>query len=418
MVARGFVLSSVMVVVCAANTAGAQPKQAQPPVVGTNELMKITTGTGFVDDVIAYDNQRLAYVVADAATKAELHVVQLGCAKCIEDKQEIVRDLAAITLRPTFVRFVGQRALVIGTVEDGNQVAALVDLATPKAAKPSPPAGPTPTVAEPPAPVKTKTIYKLGPATHITVITRDGKPAIAVHKAVATKVGTRHDVELFALESGKRVAKGRAFELDKDHEKKLDLRVNHWSDGWTRAGGLKGGDWDKKENQRTPDTEATYDLITGKFVENKPVADLFEQRKRYQTLADAGGQLDFLRMKHDNTQIEIWRRGRLGTITLDQPFQQYDTKSLQGVINPDGSAWIAIKVDPVNAEAVARQKADPEYLDIYRVGTDGKATRKARILAKGVKHRFGVIDGHFWLLEKSKGFDRGGRLLTIYQLAG
>jgi hypothetical protein len=70
----------------------------------------------------------------------------------------------------------------------------------------------------------------------------------------------------------------------------------------------------------------------------------------------------------------------------------------------------------VNAEAVARKKADPEYLDVYRVGPDGKATRKARILAKGVRHRFGVIDNYFWLLEKSTGFDRGGRVLTVYQL--
>jgi hypothetical protein len=421
MVARGSVLTSLLVV-CAGALARAQPQQGSQPLIGTNELMKVTTGTGFVDDVVAYDKQRLAYVVADAATKAELHVVQLGCAKCIEDKQEIVRDLASITLRPTSLRLVGQRMLVIGTVQDGNQIAALVDLTQPKvkaSAKAATPAvgAPTPPVAAP-APTPTKTIYKLGPATHITVIARDGKPVVAVHKAVATQVGTRHEVELFALETGKRVAKGRAFELDKDHEKKLDFRVNHWSEGWTRAGGLKGGEWNKKDDTRSPDTEATYDLITGKFVENKPIGDLFEQRKRYQTLADAGGQLDFIRMKHDNSQIEIWRRGLLATITLDQALSQYDTKSLQGVIGPDGAGWIAIKVDPVNAEAVARQKADPEYLDIYRFGTDGKATRKARILAKGIKHRFGVVENYFWLLEKSKGFDRGGRVLTIYQLAG
>ncbi|HEX5060607.1 MAG TPA: hypothetical protein VFV99_14665 [Kofleriaceae bacterium] len=388
---RWLLVSSVLCGVM--GTAQAQPKQTLPAMVGANELMKVTTPSGFVDDVVAYDNQRLAYVVADTSTKAELHVVQFGCAKCIEDKQEIVIDLAAVTLRPTSLRLVGQRAFVIGATEDGNQIAALIDFA------------------------KKAPLYKLGPATHVTLITRDSKPVVAVHKASATKVGTKHDVELFALENGKRVAKGKAFELDKDTEKKLDFRVNHWSDGWTRAGGLKGGDWNKKENQRSPDSEATYDLIAGKFVENKPIGDLFEQRKRYQILADAGGQLDFFRMKPDNTAIEIWRKGALGAITLDQPLSQYDVKSLQGIIQPDGSAWIAIKVDPVNAEAVARKKADPEYLDVFRVGTDGKATRKARILAKGVKHRFGVVDNYFWLLERSTGFDRGGRVLTVYQIS-
>jgi hypothetical protein len=168
---------------------------------------------------------------------------------------------------------------------------------------------------------------------------------------------------------------------------------------------------------RAPDSEATYDLITGKFVANKPIADLFEQRKRFQMLADAGGQLDFLRIKPDNSAVELWRAGSPTAVVLDQPLAQYDTKSLMGVIQPDGSTWIALKVDPVHPEAVARKKADPEYLDIFRAGPDGKATRKARILAKGLRHRFGVVDNFYWLLERSTGFDRGGRALTIYQLS-
>jgi hypothetical protein len=383
-----------MLVTCGAVAfANAQPKPA-PPVIGATEIMKVTTPTGFVDDVVAYNNQRLAYVVADASTKAELHVVQFGCTTCIDAKQEIIVDIAPITLRPTTLRLLGQRALVIGASDDGNQVAALVDL-TKRDAKP---------------------VYKLGPATHITLITRDGRPSLAVHKAVATKVGTRHDVELFSIETGKRTAKGRSIELADALDKKLDFRVNHWSDGWTRASGLKGGEWVKKENQRSPDTEATYDLIAGKFVENKPIRDLMEQRKRHQILADAAGQLDFLRMKHDNTAVEIWRRGVASAATLDQPLSQYDLKSLQGIINTDGSSWIVLKVDPVNAEAVARQKADLEYLDVYRAAPDGAATRKARFIAKGVRYRFGVVDDHFWLLERSSGFDRGGRVLTVYRL--
>lgn len=397
MVASRWVLVSS--VLCGVALVAQSPRasaQAKPPALpaltGANEIMKITTPAGFIDDVVAYDSQRVAYVVADTGTKAELHVVQLGCTKCIEDKQEIVVDLAPVTMRPTALRLVGQRAFVIGTSEDGNQVAALIDLA------------------------KKTPVYKLGPATHITLVTRSGKQSIAVHRASTTKVGTKHEVELVSLETGRRTAKGKTLELDKDHDKKLDFRINHWSDGFTHAGGLKGGVWVKKENQRSPDTEATYDLISGKFVENKPIGDLFEQRKRYQILADAGGQLDFLRMKPDNTGIEIWRKGAAGGVTLDQALSQYDPKTLQGVINADGSAWISLKVDPVNAEAVARKKADPEYLDIFRMSADGAATRKVRILSKGTQHRFGFADGFFWLLEKSKGFDRGGRVLKIYQL--
>lgn len=393
MVSRRWVLSSLVLCGFAA-LAHAQPEQRLPQLVGANELMKIRAPVGFIDDVVAYDNQRVAYVVADGATKAELHVVQLGCTKCIEAKQEIVVDLSPVTLRPIALRLVGQRALVIGQTDEGNQIAAMVELAKRSATA----------------------RYKLGPATHVTVVTRNGAPRVAVHRAVATKTGVRHEVELFAVDTGRRVAKSRPFELVEDHERKLDFRVNHWSDGWTRASGLKGGEWVKKENQRSPDTEATYDLIAGKFVDNKAIADLFEQRTRYQTLAAAGGQLDFVRMKPDHSAIEIWHQGRPVAASLDQPLGQYDVKSLQGVVAPDGSSWIVLQVDPVNPEAVARKKADPEYLDVFRAGPDGKATRKVRILAKGQRHRFGVFDRWFWLLERSSSFDRGGRTLTIYQL--
>jgi carotenoid cleavage dioxygenase-like enzyme len=105
------------------------------------------------------------------------------------------------------------------------------------------------------------------------------------------------------------------------------------------------------------------------------------------------------------------------TVELDQPLASYDPKSLQGVINADGSAWVSFKVDPVNADAVARKKADPEYLDVFKVGADGKAVRKARVLGKGIRFRFGVIGDYFWLLERSPGSDRGGRALTLYSLA-
>lgn len=390
-------LTSVALVCGAVAVASAQPKRGAPLTpVGANQIMKLTADAGFVDDVIAYDNQRVAYVIADTATKAELHVVQLGCTKCIEQKQEIVVDLSPVTLRPTALRLVGQRAFVIGATEDGNQIAALVELGK-KTATP---------------------VYKVGPAAHISVVTRDSQPRVAVHKTTSTKTGTRHHVELLALETGKRVAVGKAFELDKDQHQKLDFRVNHWGDGWTRAVGIKGGDWNKKENQRTPDTEATYDLVAGKFVENKPITDLVEQRKRFQTLADAGGQLDFARMTWDSKAVQVWSRGAARTVELDQPIALYDAKSLQGVVAADGSAWIAIKVDPVNPDAVARKKADVEYLDVFRVGPgETTAVRKARIPAKNLRFRFGVIDAHFWVLERSTGFDRGGRAITIYALA-
>ena len=65
-----------------------------------------------------------------------------------------------------------------------------------------------------------------------------------------------------------------------------------------------------------------------------------------------------------------------------------------------------------------RTTRSPSPTKFVSYGGDGKATRKARVLAKGLRHKFGVIDNSmFWLLERSSSFDRGGRALTVYQLA-
>ncbi len=367
-------------------------KAPVPALVGATAVATLTAPSGFVDDVVASDEGRLAYVVADASTVAQLHVLTLAT------KAELTVDLAAVTLHPTALTLLGARAFVVGTGEDGQQVAALVELE----AKGKKPAG--------------AVVYKLGPATDITVITRDGKPRVVVHKATPTKDGTRHEVELDAIDTGRRFAAGRPYEVDSSGKAAaLDFRVNHWADGYARAMGLKAGEWTKQSDMKGPDTEATYDLVAGKLTERTPITDLFEQRRRYQALADAGGQLDFLRMAWDNSGLQVWHAGKPRAITLDQALTDYDPKSLTGTVLPDGSAWIALKVDPVNAEAVARKKADPEYLDFFFVTPDGKATRKVRIAALGLRHRFGVAGDKLWVLERNNGFERGGRSLTLYK---
>jgi hypothetical protein len=394
---RGF---ASVIVVAAASSASAQPKPVAPPLVGGTEVIKLTTPAGFIDDVVTADGDRLGYVIADSASKAELHVVSLT------SKQEHVVDLAPITLHPIAVQLVGTRAFVVG-MDEGKQVGALVELD---------------------AKLKGKAVYTIAPATHITVITRDGKPRIAVHRVTSTSASTRHAIEVLALENGRRVGAARSLDLDlgKLH-KALDFRVNHWSDGFTRAHGVKGGEWDRKENQRTPDVEATFDLVTGKLVDRKPIGDLFEQRRRFQALAEIAGstaspapavasRLDLVRLGWDHKGILAWRAGKPHPIELDQPLATYDAQSLQGSVAPDGSAWLALKVDPVNAEAVARKKADVEYLDVFRAGPDGKAIRKARVLASGIRHRFGVAGDRFWLIERNQSMERGGKSLTVYQL--
>jgi hypothetical protein len=397
---RGDRSTSVVTVMCAlAGALASMPAVAraqQPgkpePLIGATEVTRITPPAGFIDDVVAFDDQRLVYVIADAATKAEAHVVTLATGA------DAVVDLAAVTLHPTALALLGPRLLVIGTADDNSQTAALVEIAA--------------TGKLPPG----KIIYRVSPATHITVVPRDGKPRLVVDRVTPAGDGTSHQVELLAIDTGRRLAIGHALELDASGtHKKLGLHVNHWADGGSHAIGIRAGSYNPKSDQRSPDDEATYDLVTNKFVEHADITDLFEQRKRYQALAEAGGTLDFVRIAWDNASLQVWHAGKPHALELDQPLAAYDLKSLTAVVTADGGAWLALKIDPVNAEAVARKKADVEYLDIFRAGPDGKAVRKARVLATGVRHRFGAFGDRFWLIERNNGFDRGGRALVVYQ---
>jgi hypothetical protein len=363
------------VTVVAAITASADPKP--PALVGAKQVLQLTTSAGFIDDPIASDDARLAYVVADGAAKAELHVVTLAT------KAEQIAEISAVTAHPIALALAGSRAVVVGVNEDTSELGAVVELA------------------------KGTAIAKLGPAAHVSIITRDGHRVVAVDRLV----DNHHEIELDALETGRRITAGRPFDPTA-----IDFRVNHWSDGMTRAYGIKGGEWNKKDDTRSPDVEATYDLVLGRFVQTKPIPDLFEQRKRFQTLAaDGANKLDFFRMTP--TAVALWHDGKPRTLELDQPVGLYDPQSIEGVIAADGSAWFMVKIDPVNPEAVARKKADVEYLDIFHVGTETKAIRKARVLATKTRHHMGVIGATtLWLLERNTGFERGGKSLTVYQL--
>lgn len=381
---------AVVVAAVVGNVANARPKPEEM-VVGAQAVFSGSAAAGFVDDVVAVDGDRFVYVVADGTMKAALHVANVGT------KDEQIVDISTLTLQPVALRVMGERALVVG-IEKDKQVAGLVELGGKKAGK---------------------LVYRIGPADHITPVVHGGKPRLALHRQTELTGITKHTVEIVAIENGRRVQAGKLLALGPDgEEKKLEFRVNHWSDGWTRAHGIKAGAWDRKEDQRAPDQEATFDLVTGKL-ERKKIEDLFDQKRRFGVLRDAEGKLDFVRLdaKPDGSTLQLWRGGKSRTLELDQPLSAYDGKSLQYVVNADGSGWLALKVDPVNPDAVARKKADLEYLDIFTFAADGKATRKARVYAKGMRHRFGVAGNkRFWLIERNAGFERGGKTVTLYQL--
>lgn len=383
-------------------TKAAPPAQASPSLIGLELVKIIKPLRGFIDDPFMFDGAggRLVYVNADAGYMAELITLDLTQGAVQLGKL----DLSKVTTTPVDVRLVDDGYFVISRpAKDQPAKAALLD-------------------------AKGTVKRSFGPADDIALIRRDGDMMVVAYSAAETIARGKdapeihHTITLSALDGKRRYGKPRVLVADdKGYVRKLDFRINHWAEGYTHAVGIKGGSWDAKEDQRSPDQEARYDLVTGVFSQRKDIADVIENAHLMRTLAEHGNEAEFLAVSQDLSRLELVTQSARTAIGLAEPLQRYDHKSLQYQPSHagDGVFFFSLKIDPLNPEAAARKKADLEYMDLYeyRVG-EAKATRRARILIVDKRRISWRASGEYWVLvPRLVGFDRGGKELQIYKLA-
>jgi hypothetical protein len=137
-----------------------------------------------------------------------------------------------------------------------------------------------------------------------------------------------------------------------------------------------------------------------------------------QVLAEHDNEDEFLHVAADLSGLYLMSATGQTQIQLAEPFGHYKHDSLDYQPSTDGRFFFTMKIDPVNADAVARKKADPEYLDLYEytVG-DAKARRRARLLLTSKRKHSWRATNEFWVVvPRHIGFDRGGTELQIYKL--
>lgn len=374
-----------------AQPTGAPAKIVPPPppaeLVGLTAAGSVTPERGFVDDPVATDGARLAVIVTDGASLEEVRVLGPdGAAQATVNIAPIV---------PTVRRFnlLGNRLFLVAEDPAGGPVTAtLVEL-------------------------DGKVVRKHAKATDLALRTIGGKDVVVAYTRSMAGANDVHQIALYDLVSGKKLAKrgGKLVVGADGKDAKLDFRLDYWLDDHTVAAGLRGGVWRKREDQRSPDTAAMYDLVTSKWVKDEPITDLHAQARRLEVLQAHPGERTFVHVPGDLGDLQLWRDGVATPIALDPPLSTYDPATARVVMRGD-RAWISLVVDPVNPAAVARKKADVEYLDLFEVDGD-HAVRRARILAAKKKLVWGWAGDVLWVLEKNVGFGRGGKALRLYRLA-
>jgi hypothetical protein len=387
--------------------AGAKGAAVPLPVQSAQLVQTIDPADGFIDDPFTFDSagSRLLYVNSDTGTTAKVVVLD------VFQRTELRRvSLSKFTLKPSKVEFAidGEHFLVwTEEKKTGRNVAALLSN-------------------------QGKVIRRFGPALDIVRTTYDGQEALVVHDVSSPKLTrkqkkeggddlpvVRHTVAVYNIATGKLLGKKTELDLTADDKNaKLDFALKFWASDFTVAVGIKGGEWDRKEDQRSPDFEGHYEMPTRTFSKRLPIKDLRKHRERMFRMAKYSKRSQNIVVKHNLTGLDLVSNGEFTPIALQEHFHHYDSTTLVVQAAAAGSIFFTLTIDPVHPDAAARRRAVKPWTDLYEydLGTK-KARRRARLLAKkGRKHAWRANSTHWAVMPRHIGFDRGGSDMQVYRL--
>ncbi len=380
-----------------ATAAPAAAQKQEPAPQGVTLLVAVKPERGFVDDAFAFDGSggRLAIVRADAGTFAEIELIDLG-----QRGASLVRfDVTADTTEVSSLAFTrdGDLFVIARSADSGTATGLLYS-----------PAG--------------KRLRKFGPASDVALAEVDGDEVVSLLTTKPQKAGITWEVSVLGVSDGKPRGKKRVLQAREDgFVQSLAARILYWRGGYVQAVTQKKGEYDRFQDQRQPDTVAVWDVRDGAFVKNAVISDVVGHAAVMKLRDEHPGEAEFVLVAPDLGGLELVtaddRRVRIGTA---ESFGHYDPKTLHYRAGRDGKVYFTLTIDPVNADAVARKKADPELIDLYvfdPAGTKPCADRLARLPRAGLPFSWQVGGGRWAVLRKHKGFDRGGATLEIYDLA-
>jgi hypothetical protein len=372
------------------------PKQLEP-----RHVLKPPVGDGYFDDVFALDagGKRVAVIRTDNATFAKLEIYDTATGKPVGGF-----DLPSSGLVPVEMELLPADAGVIVVGRDKPD-----DLAPLYAFR---------------FDAKGKPIGKVGPATAFGRPPADGSARARLLVAFTRKLGTKgaeatFTVAPYDVTTMAPAGKPRVHKVDVSGElKPPGVRYIGFFDGYTRVLSERAGDYDKKADVRTQSKMAIVDAISGKVEKEGPIADVVGWAQTGQLRQQHLGRSVFVELNEDGSGVDVVdAMGKKQPATLGVPFHLYDRKSLRVEEGPaPGQLTFAIAVDPVNKDAVERQKADLPMLDVYSADVaTGTAKLRARVfMPRPVtwRSRGDVLV----VLKRWKSFSRGGDELQVYDL--
>ena len=375
---------------------------AKPPKpLDPQQTLKPPAGEGYFDDVFALDadGKRLAVIRTDGATFSKLEIYDVAGGKRLGGF-----DLPSQGLVPVDMELLAGDAgvVIVGRDKPDDE-----------------------------APVyawrfdgKGKQTAKVGPATAFGRPPSDGSARARLLVAFTRKLGAKgaeatFTVAPYDINTLAPAGKPRVHHVDVSGElKPPGVRFIAFFDGYTRVLSERPGDYDKKADVRQPAKMAIVDAITGKVDKEGPIGDLLGWAQTGQLRQEHQGRSVFVELNDDGSGVDVVdAMGKKRALDLAVPFHLYDLKSLRVEEGP-GPAQLTfgLAVDPVNKDAVQRQKADLPMLDVYSANvSDGSAKLRGRVFTpRPVTWR--TRGDVLVVLKRWKSFSRGGDELQIFAL--
>jgi hypothetical protein len=344
--------------------------------------------SGFIDDAFAVstEGRTIAFITTDGATAAVLHIATVGGAEI---------KIEGVPIDVVALYFIGpDRILMVSGSENSLKASVLA------------PHGP-----EKP---------QLGPFQRLALAHVDGKAAIVTYTR-DDKKSVQHELVAYDLAQLKPFKRKTLVE---DAEGQVrgprgTIKPLWWSDGFTILTARKPGEYDRAHDIRQPDRSTRLDVFSGKILDEEQVKDIIAFTKVALVRRDHPNETVLIHFSDDRKQLLMLDVVTEHELTLARPISKYDPQSLNAQLLDAKRVAMSLSVDPVNPEAVTRQKAEPDDIDLYMIDRQSHLpTRILTLPGEGRRSTWRVAAGRLVLLRKGKGFDRGGVSLEIYDLDG
>jgi hypothetical protein len=372
--------------------------QAKAPLKPLEPLHALKPAEGYFDEAFALEpgGTRLYLVRTDGATFAKLEVVDLETGKTTSSFDLPANQPPIERLEPVGD---GKGVVVIareGTSEAPALTARLIDATGKAGAK----VGPTQAFGRPSAPPQDLLLgfdRKFGP--------REGEVTYTITPYKIATLTPMGKPRIYKATAGGEI-------------KSPPFRILDFNDGYARAVGERPRAYDKKNDVRQPARMATLDTLTGKLGDEAEIGDVMAWAQAARLRSRHPGRGIFAELNQEDTGVDVVdAMGNRKAVELAAPFGLYDAKSLTDQQGPEAGAFtFAFAIDPLNPEAIKRQKPDLPMLDVY-AAKDSKEmpTMRGRIFVpRNVTWRAGY--GKIVLLKRFKSFTRGGDELDVYKL--